>query len=108
MTTYKVFFHAGEQLGLTTRVERGRATLDESELHIDGSHAVTIPLLEINEVKLFRLHGLGRVIQIDHSGGRLFVSVVRFMIGQFASINFFRTGDLNARLVASTRTERHN
>jgi hypothetical protein len=101
--TYKVLFHAGEELGLKTRVERGKATLDESALHLEGPNGVSIPLSEISGVKLFRLHGLGRVIQIDHSGGRLFVSVIRFMIGQFATINFFKTGDLNNRLIAGTK-----
>lgn len=101
--TYKVFFHAGEELGLKTRVKKGKATLDESALHLEGPKGISIPLSEISGVKLFRLHGLGRVIQIDHSGGRLFISVIRFMIGQFASINFFKTGDLNNRLVEVTK-----
>ena len=101
--TYKVFYHSGEELGLKTRVEKGKATLDESALHLEGPGAFSIPLSEIRGVRLFRLHGLGRVIQIDHAGGRLFLSVVRFMIGQFATINFFKTGDLNDRLVAVTK-----
>lgn len=89
MTTYKVFFYSGEDLGLKTRVDKGKATLDESTLTIHGPSVLTISLKDIDSVKLFRLHGLGRVIQIDHMGGRLFISVIRFMIGQFASINFF-------------------
>jgi hypothetical protein len=105
MTTYKVFFYAGDDLGLKTKVDRGEATLDESSLRVDGSNGVSIPLRDVSAVKLFRLHGLGRVIQIDHSGGRLFISVIRFMIGQFAAINFFKTGDLNDRLLAATTTE---
>ena len=105
MTTYKVFYHAGEDLGLKTKVEKGKATLDESALHIEGPNGVSIPLCEIKAVKLFRLHGTMRVIQIDHSGGRLFVSVIRYMIGQFALVNFFKTGDLNKRLVAATKIE---
>ena len=104
MATYKVFFHSGEELGLKTRVEKGMATLDKSGLHVDGPNGLSIPLQNISAVKLFRLHGLGRVLQIDHSGGRLFISVIRFMICQFAAINFFKTGDLNDRLLAATKT----
>jgi hypothetical protein len=99
MTTFKVFFHEGEQLGLKTRVEKGTATVDESSLRIEGPGKPAVSLKDISAVRLFRLHGLGRVIQIDHSQGRLFVSVVRFMIGQFATINFFKTGKLHAILV---------
>ena len=104
MGAYKVFFHQGEELGLKTRVEKGNATLDESALHLEGPGAISIPLFEITGVKLFRLHGLGRVIQIDHKRGRLFISVIRFMVGQFAIINFFKTGDLSSRLIAATNT----
>jgi hypothetical protein len=99
--TYKVFFHEGSELGLKTRVEKGKALLDDSKLQIEGINAPSISLHEIQSAKLFRLHGLGRVIQIDHPGGRLYISVVRFMIGQFATINFFKTGDLHCRLVKS-------
>ena len=49
---------------------------------------------------MFRLHGLGRVIEIDHRQGRLFLSVVRLMIGQFAFIDFFKTGALFKQLSA--------
>jgi hypothetical protein len=105
MTTYKVFFYAGEELGLKTRIEKGKAALDESTLFIEGVSRLSVPLKDIHQVRLFRLHGLGRVIQIDHSGGRLFISVIRFMIGQFATINFFKTGDLNDRLAAATKIQ---
>jgi hypothetical protein len=102
MTTYKVFFHAGDDLGIKTKVDRGTATLDDSILSLDGPNGLRIALRDIHAVKLFRLHGLGRVIQIDHAAGRLFVSAIRFMIGQFATINFFKTGELNERLIAAT------
>jgi hypothetical protein len=102
MAEYKVFFHVGDELGIKTRVEKGTASLNETTLSVDGPGGLSLPMSSIQHVNLFRLHGLGRVIQIDHAGGRLFVSVVRFMIGQFASINFFKTGDLNERLIAAT------
>jgi len=50
------------------------------------------------EVELFRFHGLGRVIRVEHRLGRLYLSVVRVMIGQFAIINFFKTGALHKAL----------
>jgi len=102
MTTYKVFFHVGEELGLKTRVEKGNAALDESSLRVDGPTGLVVPLKDITAVKLFRLHGLGRVVQIDHRHGRLYLTVVRFMIGQFATINFAKTGKLHALLAATT------
>jgi hypothetical protein len=97
---YKVFFYRGAELGLKTRVEKGQAWLDNTGLHIEGSGGLTIPNNEMLEVELFRLHGLGRVIRLDYREGRVFLSVVRLMIGQFAFINFFKTGALHKELAA--------
>ena len=98
--TYKVFFHRGDDLSLKTKVSKGRAWLDDAGLHIEGQDGFTIPSVEILEAELFRLHGLGRVIRIEYRGGRLFLSVVRLMIGQFAFINFFQTGAVQKHLAS--------
>jgi hypothetical protein len=95
---YKVFFHRGTELGLKTRVNKGEAWLDSDGLHIEGPDGFTISRDEMVDAKLFRLHGLGRVIRLDYQGGRVFLSVVRLMIGQFAFINFFKTGSLHKQL----------
>jgi hypothetical protein len=99
---YKVFFHRGDELTLKTRVMKGHAQLDDAGLHIEGREGFDIPLGELEDAELFRLHGLGRVIRIEHRQGRLFLSVTRLMIGQFALINFFKTGALHKELVAVT------
>ncbi len=93
---YRIFFYAGDELGLKSRVVKGRAWIDDKGLTVgDGAgHDIVIGAADLRNVKMFRLHGLGRVIQIDHRGGRLFLSAIRLMIGQFAFINFFRTGTL--------------
>jgi hypothetical protein len=105
-TKYKVFFHAGDELGLKTRVSRGEAWLDKGGLHIHGKSELLIANDELRSAELFRLHGLGRVIRVEHRRGRLFLSVVRFMIGQFATINFFKTGKLHQELVAMTNAQK--
>src|SRR5260370_30820752 len=87
--TYKAFFHRGDELLLKTKVTKGRAWLDDVGLHVDGPDGFTIPASDILGAELFRLHGLGRVIRIDYRGGRRFLFVVRFKIGQFSFINFF-------------------
>jgi hypothetical protein len=96
---YKVFFHQGQELGLKTRVSRGTALVDSSGLNIKGPGGnIFVPARDIIEVELFRLHGTGRVVRVDHQGGRLYLSVTRLMIGQFAFINFFKTGELHKLL----------
>ena len=96
---YKVFFHCGEELGLKTRVSKGEAWIDNAGLNLKGPGcSIVIPRADLLTIELFRLYGLGRVIRIEHRGGRLFCAVVRFMIGQFATVNFFRTGKLHKAL----------
>jgi hypothetical protein len=95
---YKVFFHQGDELLLKTRVLRGNAWIDAAGLHVEGSENFAIPGSQLATVELFRLYGLGRVIRVEHSQGRLFLSVIRLMIGQFAFINFFKTGALYREL----------
>jgi hypothetical protein len=51
-----------------------------------------------SSAQLFRLHGLGRVIRLRHGDGQIFLSVIRFMVWQFATINFFKTGKLQKEL----------
>lgn len=96
---YRIFFHDGPEIGLKTHVLRGTASIDESGLSIQGPDGGSfIPSASLKEVELFRLHGTMRVIRVDHQAGRLYLAVVRFMIGQFASVNFFKTGELHREL----------
>ncbi|WP_109486607.1 hypothetical protein [Occallatibacter savannae] len=106
MTKYTVFFHIGNELGLKTKVLKGRAWLDNSCLRVEGLTSLEISFRDVSRVKMFRLHGLGRVIEIDHRQGRLFLSVVRVMIGQFAFINFFKTGALFKQLSAASENDK--
>ena len=103
---YKVFFQRGDELTLKTRVVKGYALLDDAGLHIEGPGGFDIPRSELQEAELFRLHGLGRVIRLEHRAGRLFLAVIRLMIGQFAFINFFKTGALHKELVVVIARER--
>ena len=96
---YRVFFHQGPEIGLKTHVSKGHAWVEESGLMIQGrSGTPAISVRNIREVELFRLHGTMRVIRVDHQDGRIFVSVVRFMIGQFAFVDFSKTGELQRAL----------
>ncbi|MFZ0273050.1 MAG: hypothetical protein WB524_21100 [Acidobacteriaceae bacterium] len=106
---YKVFFHDGPEIGLKTHVLRGTASIDASGLNIKGPVGSSlIPSGSIKEVELFRLHGTMRVIRVDHQGGRLYLAVVRFMIGQFASVNYFKTGELHKKLEGMAKSPRQS
>src|SRR5262245_4373066 len=99
-TTYPVIYHIGDTLNLETKALEGRASLTEDGLTITGPSPVALPIRQLRAAELFRLHGLGRCIRISHEKGTIYVSVVRFVLfgGYFASINFFRTGELARQL----------
>lgn len=91
--SYRIFHHHGPELGLETQVAKGVLDIEENDISIkSGGNSYHIPFHDIDDVQLVRLHKIGRVIRLKHSGGTHFVSVIRFMIGQFALINFFATG----------------
>ena len=97
--SYRVFYHRGQEIGLKTHVLKGTAWIDSSGLHIKGPDGTSfVPTADIKEVELFRLHGSMRVIRVDYREGRLFLSAIRVMIGQFALVNFFKTGALHKTL----------
>ncbi len=101
--TYRVIYHDGPAVDLKTKVKAGYATMTDEALVIEGKTTSEVPYRSITSVDLFRLHGLGRMIKIDHSSGVLFVSVVRINIaGYFVIINFVRTGYLHEELRAKT------
>jgi hypothetical protein len=89
-----------DELSLKTKLLKGKASLDDTGLHIDGQDGFTIPVGYLLEAEFVRLQGLGRIIRIEFKGGRLFISVVRLMIGQFVIINFTQTGILQKRLAS--------
>jgi hypothetical protein len=100
---YKVFFHRGEELGLKTKVQKGKAWLDDDGLHVEGPSGPLplIPKSALLSAELFRLHGLASVIRVDHRGGRLFLSAIRFLIGgQLMLVNYYKTVELHKRLAA--------
>jgi hypothetical protein len=104
--TYRVFFHRGDELGLNTRVSKGKAWVDGTGLNIEGTtENIFIAGPEFQSIELFRLHGMGRVIRVDHRGGRLFLAVIRLMLGQFALVNFFRTGELHKALTGLAKSD---
>jgi hypothetical protein len=89
-----------DTITLRTKALEGHAALTQHALTITGRTPIELPIRDFHDAQLFRLHGLGRCIRISHAKGIVFVSVIRFMLfgGHFASINFFRTGELARRL----------
>src|SRR5438309_10794303 len=100
--TYKVLYHVGESVSLKTKCPTGCLSIEDHRVLIRGSPEISIPVESLRSVELFRLHGMARMLKIQHSGGTLFVSVIRFsLFGLFGVVNFFGTGRLQDELDTS-------
>ena len=100
-----VFFHVGHELNLKTRARKGLAHLDGTSLKIceSGTGAEINFLTEsMRSVAFVRPHMMGSVIKIDLGSEYLFISVTRFMVGQFALVNHFGTARLYNALSATS------
>ena len=92
---YRILYFQGSELDLSTKMLSGRALLDGTSLSIEGPSRFVIPISKITEPRLFRQHGLGRMIRFGYDGRNYYVTVVRInFFGYFAIINFFATGKL--------------
>lgn len=97
---YKIIYYQGDSIDSSTEVKSGSCILTDTELQIVGDESISVEFASLIGIDLVRLHGLGRVIRMRHEDGIIFLSVIRFklfrlpLIGQFATINFFRTGQL--------------
>ena len=97
--TYKVIYHCGDEITIKTKNKNGRLNLTKEQMTISGTEQICIPSEQLLHVELFRQHGLGRMLKVTHTGGTIFLSVVRFcLFNTFAVINFFKTGSLNREL----------
>ena len=93
--TYRVMYHVGPDLDLSTKMKSGRAVIDGHRLMISGDDNLQIPLAELDKSELFRQHGTGRMIRCNWNDSLIFLTVVRLnLFGYFAIVNFVGTGQL--------------
>src|SRR4051812_25330246 len=101
----KVFFHLGDSLTVKTKVQKGKAWVDDAGLHVEGRGGppIVISRSDIISADLFRLHGTCTVIRVDHKKGRVFLSVIRFLIGgQLMLVNYHGTVAMHRKLAELT------
>lgn len=104
--SHQIFYHEGSDLTLSTRVKKGQLSIDDFRITIlIKENIVQISLYEIKSVQLIRINKIGSVIRIEHVHGITFLSVVRFMFGQFAIVNFFATRMIFKRIQNAVGSE---
>lgn len=106
--SHRIFYHHGPEIGLATKVAKGVLDIDNKAIAIkSGGKSYHIAFHDVEDVELIRLHKIGRVIRLRHTNGTHFVSVVRFMVGQFALINFLATGRVFKRIQSAVNSKHH-
>jgi len=104
--SYRIFYYHGPELRLATKVEKGILDFDDRAITIkSGGNSFHVAFHDVEHVELIRLHKIGRVIRIKHSSGTHFVSIIRFMVGQFALINFLATGRVFNRIQSAVNSK---
>lgn len=105
MKRYKVIYHIGDSVGLKTKAEQGFLFIDGASVFIitkDQKNKISIE--DIRSVSLFMLNGLGSMLNVKFGPSTIFISVLRFCIGQFATTNFFGTRELKRELETCIRS----
>jgi hypothetical protein len=98
-TALPVFFHVGPDLTLKTKAQKGRLIFDGPSIRLIGQGTdLVFPGTQLRSVTFVRPHAVGSVIKADLGSEFLFIGVTRFMVGQFALINYFATVRLFERL----------
>jgi len=96
MKSFKVIYHIGSSLGLSTRVSSGVVVVDDVKISLLSKKGEKVAdLTDISNLSLSMQNGLGRIIKFNLEGRTFFLAVVRFCIaGQFAMGNFVGTRKL--------------
>jgi hypothetical protein len=103
--SFRIVYHVGPSLNLSTKVRSGKAEVDGKELRISGEEELRIAREEIRDTTLYRLHGLGRMIRFTWRDATVFLTVVRLNVfGYFIVINFLATGRLYRLLNSAAET----
>lgn len=97
--TYKILYFVGNEVDIKAKGERGVLSWQAQSLVITGQSPFVIPFASCVSVEMFRLYGLSRMIKLVCKDRTIFLAVIRFSLGgYFASVNYFKTGELFERL----------
>ncbi len=96
---FKVNYHVGSRIETDTKLKSGTLSIDREKIYISGSTPLEIKLSSCKKVEMFRLHGLGEMMEISCKGKKIFLTVVRINIANiFININILKTVKLHNKI----------
>ena len=103
---YKLLYIVAEEVGLKSKGLSGTLSLEEDHLEIVGPERIRFLYDEIQELRIFRQHKVGTLIQIRAIETSVYLAVPRFnLFGIFAMINYFKTHELFEELKRRAKLE---
>jgi len=114
---YRIVYHVGKEIGIKTRVLSGTAELDGKSLVVKGDPGIVVPFKDIASIIMFRPYGTCRMLKIVHSGGTLFLTVVRLNLTAISlsstssrRVNFsgaYRLASAEVKRIVSGKSQPH-
>ncbi len=89
---YKILYHEGEQMGISTVIKTGILTEEKKSLVIKNKKGEKIEINTINNVKKTNVNGVGNLIRVDFLGKIVYLAAYKGI----CIANFFATIDENA------------
>ncbi len=98
---YRIMYFCGDEISLSSKMITGKAIIEYGKLNLQGEVKLSLAIEELENIELYRLHGMGRMIRFRCSKKQYFLTVIRFnLFGYFAMINYFATGKLHQQLLS--------
>lgn len=95
---FKIIYHVGDRLRIDTKLIPGKLSIDKEIISISGQTPLEIKLSTLKKIELFRLHGLGSIIEINNQEKRIFITIPHLSIAGFhtksnliKTVNIFKT-----------------
>lgn len=96
---FKVIYHVGKKIQNDTKLMSGKLSINQEKINISGAAPLEVELSTCKTIELFRLHGIGNMIEISCPEKRIFVTIPRLYIaGLFIKIHTIKTAKLYKKL----------
>lgn len=87
---YKIIYHVGEKVKLSTKADSGFLFIEDNKIYIFGNNGNKIDFDKITNINMFKSNGLGTILKVELVDKIIFLSVVRICIGGIFAIENFR------------------
>ena len=98
---YKILYHEGEQIGISTVIKTGILTEEKKSFIIKNKKGDKIDINTINSVKKVAINGIGNLLKVDFLGKIVYLAAYKgiCIANFFATIDEDATNKIHERIV---------